>query len=243
MNLLWQVLQRAVPLIAHGDPYLFSVIWFTIQVAAIATAAAAVIGLPIGLAIGLGRFRGRGILQILANASLALPPVVVGLFLFLLFVPQGPFGSFHLTITRRAVFIAQTVLAIPYVVALSAAAVQGLPGGLVAQARLLGAGRLQVSTLALREARIGIVAALLAALGTGLAEVGAIVLVGGNVYGYDQTLASAALYEANAAHYDEAVAISIVLTALIVLIMVTAGLLQHQGGGIRMRFRSTTGAA
>ena len=140
-------------------------------------------------------------------------------------------------------FIAQTVLAIPYVVALSAAAVQGLPGGLVAQARLLGAGRLQVSTLALREARIGIVAALLAALGTGLAEVGAIVLVGGNVYGYDQTLASAALYEANAAHYDEAVAISIVLTALIVLVMVTAGLLQHQGGGIRMRFRPTTGAA
>ncbi len=243
MNLLWQVLQRAVPLIAHGDPYLFSVIWFTIQVAAIATAAAAVIGLPIGLAIGLGRFRGRGILQILANASLALPPVVVGLFLFLLFVPQGPFGSFHLTITRRAVFIAQTVLAIPYVVALSAAAVQGLPGGLVAQARLLGAGRLQVSTLALREARIGIVAALLAALGTGLAEVGAIVIVGGNVYGYDQTLASAALYEANAAHYDEAVAISIVLMALIVLVMVTAGLLQHQGGGIRMRFRSTTGPA
>ncbi len=243
MNLLWQVLQRAVPLIAHGDPYLFSVIWFTIQVAAIATAAAAVIGLPIGLAIGLGRFRGRGILQILANASLALPPVVVGLFLFLLFVPQGPLGSLHLTITRRAVFIAQTVLAIPYVVALSAAAVQGLPGGLVAQARLLGAGRLQVSTLALREARIGIVAALLAALGTGLAEVGAIVLVGGNVYGYDQTLASAALYEANAAHYDEAVAISIVLTALIVLVMVTAGLLQHQGGGIRMRFRSSTGAA
>ncbi len=243
MNLLWQVLQRAVPLIAHGDPYLFSVIWFTIQVAAIATAAAAVIGLPIGLAIGLGRFRGRGILQILANASLALPPVVVGLFLFLLFVPQGPLGSFHLTITRRAVFIAQTVLAIPYVVALSAAAVQGLPGGLVAQARLLGAGRLQVSTLALREARIGIVAALLAALGTGLAEVGAIVIVGGNVYGYDQTLASAALYEANAAHYDEAVAISIVLMALIVLVMVTAGLLQHQGGGIRMRFRSTTGPA
>ena len=242
MHLLWEVLQRAVPLITHGNPYLFSVIWFTIQVAAIATAAAAVIGLPIGLAIGLGRFRGRQTLHVLANASLALPPVVVGFFLFLLFVPEGPLGSLHLTITRRAVFIAQTVLALPYVVALSAAAVQGLPGGLVAQARLLGAGRLQVSTLALREARIGIVAALLAALGTGLAEVGAIVIVGGNVYGYDQTLASAALYEANAAHYDEAVAISIVLIGLILVVMVTAGLLQQQGGGIRMRFRAGDGS-
>ncbi len=243
MNLLWEVLQRAVPLIAHGDPYLFSVIWFTIQVAAIATAAAAVIGLPIGVTIGLGRFRGRGILQILANASLALPPVVAGLFLFLLFVPQGPLGSLHLTITRRAVFIAQTVLALPYVVALSAAAVQGVPGGLYSQARMLGARRLQVGTLALREARIGIVAALLAALGTGLAEVGAIVIVGGNVYGYDQTLASAALYEANAAHYDEAVAISIVLTGLILIVMVTAGLLQYQSRGFRMRFRPATEAA
>ncbi|MFZ0089717.1 MAG: ABC transporter permease, partial [Solirubrobacteraceae bacterium] len=199
MHLWWEVLRRAVPLITDGDPYLVSVIWFTIQVAAVATAAAAVIGLPIGLAIGLGRFRGRRGLQILANASLALPPVVVGLFLFLLFVPQGPLGALHLPITRRAVFIAQTVLALPYVVALSAAAFQGLPGGLAAQARLLGAGRLQLATLALREARIGVAAALLAALGTGLAEVGAIVIVGGNVYGYDQTLASAALYEANAA--------------------------------------------
>ena len=243
MNLLWEVLQRAVPLITHGDQDVMMVIWFTIQVATIATAAAAVIGLPIGLAIGLGRFRGRGVLQVLANASLALPPVVVGLFLFLLFVPQGPLGPLHLNITKRAVFVAQTVLALPYVVALSAAAVQGLPAGLVAQARLLGAGRLQVSALALREARIGIVAALLAALGTGLAEVGAIVIVGGNVYGYDQTLASAALYEANAAHYDEAVAVSIVLIGLILIIMGIASLLQHQGGGIRMRFRSATGSA
>jgi tungstate transport system permease protein len=80
-------------------------------------------------------------------------------------------------------------------------------------------------------------AAILAALGTTLAEVGAIVIVGGNVYGYDQTLASAALYQANAAHYADAVAIGIVLIALILILMGTVGLLQHQGSGIRMRFR------
>lgn len=237
MHLLWEELRLAVPLIVHGNPYLFSVVWFTLQVAAIATAAAAVIGLPIALVLGLGRFRGRRALQVLANASLALPPVIVGFFLFLCFVPEGPLGSLQLPITRRAVFIAQTVLALPYMVALSAAAIQALPPGLLSQARLLGARRRQLCTLALREARIGVIAAVLAALGTTLAEVGAIVIVGGNVYGYDQTLASAALYEANAARYADAVAIGIVLIAMILILMGAVSVLQQQGSGIRMRFR------
>jgi tungstate transport system permease protein len=238
VHLLWEELRRAVPLIVHGNPYLLSIIAFTVEVAVIATALAAVIGLPIGLAIGLGRFRGRGALHLLANASLGLPPVLVGLFLFLIFVPQGPLGSLHLIITRQAVFIAQTILALPYVVALTAAAMQGLPQGLLSQARALGAGRRQLCVLALREARIGVMAALIAALGSALSEVGAIVIVGGNVYGFDQTLASAALYEANAAHYDDAVAIGLVLIALILILMCGVGLLQQQGGGIRLRFRS-----
>ncbi len=240
MHLAWEVLRRAVPLIVQGNPYLFSVIWFTIQVAVIATVVAAVIGLPLGLAIGLGRFRGRRTLQILANASLGLPPVLVGLFLFLLFVPQAPLGPLHLLVTKKAVFIAQSVLALPYIVALTAAAIQGLPAGLLAQARVLGAGRQQLAVLALREARIGVLAAVIAALGTTLSEVGAIVIVGGNVYGFDQTLASAALYEANAAHYVDAVAIGIVLTGLILVLMGGVSLLQQRGSGIRWRFRTAT---
>ncbi|HUO71420.1 MAG TPA: ABC transporter permease [Solirubrobacteraceae bacterium] len=237
MHLLWQSLRQSIPLILHGNPTLLSVIWFTVQVAAIATACAAVIGLPIALAIGLGRFHGRRTLQMFANASMGLPPVIVGLVLFLMFVPQGPLGAMHLNVTRRGVFLAQTVLALPYVVALTAAAIQGLPPGLISQARLLGAGRVQLSTLALREARIGVMAAIIAALGTTLSEVGAIIIVGGNVYGYDQTLASAALFEANAAHYANAVAIGIVLSGLILILMGGVGLLQHQGDGLRLRFR------
>jgi len=219
MHLLWEELRSAVPLIVHGNPYLLSIVSFTVEVAAIATAAAALIGLPIGLAIGLGRFRGRHALHVLANASLGLPPVLVGLFLFLILVPQGPLGSLHLLITKQAVFI---------------------PQGLLSQARVLGAGRRQLATLALREARIGVMAALIAALGSALSEVGAIVIVGGNVYGFDQTLASAALYEANAARYDDAVAIGIVLIALILVLMCAIGVLQQQGAGIRLRFRSAS---
>jgi tungstate transport system permease protein len=240
MHLLWEELRAAVPLIFHGNPFLLSTIWFTLQVAAIATVGATIIGVPIGLAIALGRFPGRRVLQLLANAGLALPPVLVGLFLFFLFVPQGPLGSLHLTITRRAVFVAQTVLALPYIVALTAAAVQGLPPGLLAQARVLGAGRRQVWTLALREAKIGVLAGVIAALGTTLSEVGAIVVVGGNVYGYDQTLASAALFEANAARYADAVAIGIILIVLILILMGGVSLLQHRGNGIRLRFRTVS---
>ena len=220
------------------QPVPVSVIGFTLQVAAIATVAAAVIGLPIGLAIGLGRFRGRRWLQILANASLGLPPVLVGLFLFLLFVPQGPLGGLQLPTTRRAVFVAQTILALPYTVALTAAAVQGLPSGLLSQARLLGAGRLQLAVLALREARIGVIAAVLAALGTALSEVAAIVIVGGNVYGYDQTLASAALYEANAGALRRLGRDRDRPARLILILMGARQPPAAPGGGIRMRFRT-----
>ena len=240
MHLIWEELRLALPLIWHGDPYLFSVIWFTLQVAAVATLIATAIGLPIGLALGLGRFPGRALLRGLANASLALPPVLVGAVLYLLMTVEAPLGPLRLIWTRQAVFIGQTILALPFIVALSAAAIQGLPEGLLAQARLLGAGRLQLCTLALREARIGVIAAVIAALGTSLSEVAAVTILGGNIYGYDQTLASATLFEVNGAHYPDAVAIAIVLTVMILVLMCGLGVLQQQGGGIRMRFRSAT---
>jgi len=238
VQLIWEELRAAVPMIFHGNPYLLSIIWFTVQVALVATAIATLIGVPIALTIGLGRFRGRNVLHAMANASVALPPVLVGVVLFLLSEPQAPLGSLHLIGTRRAVFIAQAILALPYVVAFTAAAVQGLPPGLLAQARSLGASRRQLGLLALREARIGVIAAVIAALGTALSEVAAIVIFGGNVYGYNQTLASATLYEVSGAHYADAVAISIVLIGMILVLVCGLGLLQHQSSGIRMRFRS-----
>ena len=133
-----------------------------------------------------------------------MPPVIVGVFLYVLFLPRAPFGSVQLIWTREIVFIAQTILALPFTIALTAAAVQGLAPGLLSQARLLGAGRVQLSMLALREARIGVMAGVIAALGTALSEVAAIAILGGNIYGYDQTLASASLYEVNGGHYADA---------------------------------------
>lgn len=239
MKFLWDGVRQALDLIAHGDHNLLRLTWVTLEVAGVSTAIALVIGLPIGLVLGLGRFRGRRIGRTLSNAGLGLPPVVVGLVLALLMFPRAPLGRWHLLFTLKGVFVAQTVLALPIVVALSSAAVQAVPGGLLAQARAFDAGTLQVWALALREARIGILAATIACVGSALSEVGAVVLVGGNIQGVDQTLASAALQEVDAGHFSQGVAIGIILLGLILFITALLTVAQQRGDApIRIRASS-----
>jgi tungstate transport system permease protein len=238
MTYLWDQLRAALPLIIHGNSYILEVTWTTLRVALISTTCALAIGLPIGLAIGLGRFRGRRLLQILANASLALPPVLVGIGVLLLLLPEGALGSLQIEFTIGAVYIAQTILALPYVVALTPAAVQGLPPGLLDQARAFGAGRVQLAMLALREARIGVLAAVIAALGSTLSEVAAVIIVGGNIENHDQTLASAIVSQVNDFNnVPYALAIGIVLLALILVLIGLLTVLQHRAGGLHLRFR------
>jgi tungstate transport system permease protein len=238
MALLWQQISDAVSLIAHGNAFLFSLVWVTLRVMLVSTAAALLIGLPLGLCLGLGRFRGRGALQLLANASLGLPPVVVGVVVLLLLLPQGPLGSLRILFTVRALYIVQAILALPYVVALTAAALQGLPAGLLAQARALGAGWAARAWLALREARVGVLAAIIAAAGSTIAEAGAVIIVGGNLEGHDATLAGSLVggFTNNPNDpYETATAL-----LLLILILILGGgltLVQRRAGLPRWRFR------
>jgi tungstate transport system permease protein len=243
MAFLWSQLRQAVPLIYHGDTYIWGVTWVTIRLALVSTVAATVIGLPFAVTLGLGRFRGRRVLQTLANASLALPSVVVGVFVLILLLPGGVLGSLRIEFTLRGVYIAQTLLALPYIVALVPAAIQGLAPGLLEQARALHAGRLQLAVLALREARIGLLAAVIAALGSALTEVGAVVIVGGNIEGHDQTLGTAVLQQINDyGNFTEAVGIGLVLLVLILILMAALTVLQQRAGGLGLRFRTGTAA-
>lgn len=235
MRFLSDELHLAVGMIFSHDPDLWSIVGYTLEVAALATGIAIVLGLPLGLMIGLGRFPGRRLAQILANAGLALPPVLVGAALFLLSVRSGPLTGLSLFWTKRGVLVAQTILAIPYVTALSAAAVQDAAPGLLAQARLLGASRRQLAGLALTEAWRGVLAAVIAALGTCLSEVAAIAIIGGNIDGYDQTLASATLFDTSGGRYSQALAVAIVLGVLILVLMGALGLLQQTGPRPRRR--------
>jgi tungstate transport system permease protein len=219
VNFLWDGVRQAWHLIISGNPYLWRVTWVTLKVAGVATIGSLVLGLPVGLALGLGRFRGRRAAVSLANLGLVLPPVIVGLVLSLLMFPRAPLGRFRLLYTLHGVYVAQAALSLPIVTALTISAVQAVPAGLLDQARAFGAGTLAVWGLALREARIGILTATIAAAGSALSEVGAVVLVGGNIEGRDQTLASAALEQVNAGNYSESVAIGIILLGLMAIII------------------------
>ncbi|MFT3873127.1 MAG: ABC transporter permease [Nocardioides sp.] len=231
MDFFLQGLRDAWDLVTGGDPALWQITWVTLKVAGFSTLAGLVLGLPAGVALGLGRFPGRRAALVVANAGLGLPPVVVGLVLALLMFPQAPLGRFHLLFTLRGVYIAQTVLVLPIIIALTAAAVRSLPVGLLDQARAFGAGRARLSILALREARVGILVATIAAVGSGLSEVGAVVLVGGNIEGVDQTLASAALARVDAGQFAPGLAIGIILLALILLITAVLTWIQQGEAG------------
>jgi tungstate transport system permease protein len=228
VEFLWDGIRQAWQLIVSGNDYLWQLTWVTLKVAGVSTAISLVLGLPVGLSLGLGRYSGRRAGVALANFGFVLPPVIVGLVLSLLMFPKAPLGRFRLLYTLRGVYVAQTALSLPIVIALTLVAVQAVPSGLLDQARAFGAGTLQVWALALREARVGIVAATIAAAGSALSEVGAVVLVGGNIEGRDQTLASAALEQVNAGHYSAGVAIGIILLALMLVIIVMLTIAQQR---------------
>jgi tungstate transport system permease protein len=221
--------KQAFELLRHGDSQTFSILWLTLRVAFESTLLALAIGLPIGLWLGLGAFRGRRLGQTLFNAGLGLPPVVVGLVTSLLLFRQGPLGGLHLIYTVGGVVLAQTLLAVPIVAAFTASSVQAVPVALRDQARALGASRLRVAALAAREARIGIVAATIAAVGSALSEVGAVVLVGGNIQGQTQTLASAVLVRVEQGDYGRAIAIGVILMGLILLVAAGLTFAQQRG--------------
>jgi tungstate transport system permease protein len=218
VNFLWDGVKQAADLLTSGDPDTFEIVGITLRMALWSTFFALALGLPLGLALGLGRFRGRRPALAVANAGMGLPPVVVGLVVALLLFRGAPLGDLNLLYTLNGVILAQTLLALPLVVALTAASVQGLPEMLIDQARALGASRIQVGMLAMREARVGVLAATIAALGSAFAEVGAVVLVGGNIEGETQTLASAVLVRVSAGEYGQAMALGTILLGLILLL-------------------------
>lgn len=229
MQFVWEGVRQAVHLIVHGDDGVWQITWFTLRFAAYATSIALLIGLPLGVWFGLGRARGRRVGVTLSNAGIGLPPVVVGVFLVVLMLPRGPLGSRHLLYTLDGIVIAQVVLSLPIVVAFTSAAVHAVPRGLLAQARAFGASTPQIWLLALREARVGVFAAAIAAVGSALSEVGAVILVGGNIEGRTQTLATAALQRIDAGDFAGGIAFGLILLGLILIIAALLTMAQLRG--------------
>ena len=176
------------------------------------------LGVPVGVFLGLRRFTGRGLIVTLVNAGMGLPPVVVGLVVFLILCRSGPLGAWSLLYTPAAMVIAQVVIATPVVVGVTLAAIQGLDERLRLQILSLGASRVQLYLTLIREARIALLAALAAGFGSIISEVGAVMMVGGNLQGQTRVLTTAIVLETRQGNFAMAIALSIILLAIAVLI-------------------------
>jgi len=210
----------ALRLITSGDLYVWNVILRSLQISGSALAVAIVIGLPIGVAVGLGRFRFKMPVVAVINAGLAFPPVVVGLAVFLLLSRSGPLGELNLLYSAPAMILAQAVIAGPYIAAVSLAAVESIPPDIALQARALGASRWQTLLLQLREVRTSLVAAVAAGFGAIISEVGAVMIVGGNILGETRVMTTAIVTETRRGNFDVAIAMGIVLMFIAVYVNV-----------------------
>ena len=203
----------------------------TLRIGFESAAIAAAVGVPLGVALGLGHFPWRGVAVVSFNAGLRMPPVALGHLLWILMWPDsqwggGPLGGLGWIYTLKAVILAQSLLALPVIVALTTAAVQAVPRGLLEQARAYGAGSTAVAVLALREARIGVAAALIAALGTAMSSVGAVLVVGSQINA--STLPSAALTTWQGGGSDDlAAAYGAVMLGIFLIVAAALTIVQH----------------
>jgi tungstate transport system permease protein len=214
MNDFSAALATAARLIAGFDPELRAIVVLSLGVSLTASACAFAVGSPLGTALAVYRFRGRGWLVVAANALLGLPPVVVGLAVYLLLSRSGPLGSFGLLFTPTAMIVAQAVLGTPIVVALAHRTAVGVWAAYGDSLLVDGASRLRALFPIMSMGREGLLTAFLAAFGRAIAEVGAIIIVGGNISGYTRTMTTAIALETSKGDLRFALALGIILIML-----------------------------
>ena len=220
---------QAIRLLFAFDAEIVSVVLLTMQVSGTATVCSVAIGVPFGLWLALQEFRGKQALSGLLNFGMGLPPVVVGLFVSLCLWRYGPFGDLGLMYSPAAMIIAQTIIAAPIVAGLSFAAILSINPKLRLQLISLGATPWQASSLLIREARLGLMAAVIAGFGRVISEVGASMMVGGNIKGQTRVLTTATVMEVGKGNYDTAIAISVILLIGAFAIVMLLTWLQHGG--------------
>ena len=214
MDELTRGVAHAIRLIFSADPALIEIIVLSLRVSGLALLISTIIGVPVGAALGLSRVRARGFITALLYTGMGLPPVVVGLFVYLMLSRSGPMGVLGWLFTPTAMIVAQVIIAFPLVAGLTMTAVQGVDPALRVQVRSLGATRAQEVWAILKEARIGVIAAIVAAFGGIISEVGAVMLVGGNIDGKTRVLTTAIVLNTRTGDFDLAIALGIILLLL-----------------------------
>ncbi len=214
MELFFQGIREALRLIFSLDREVLAITLLSLKVSGLATLLSVGLGMGGGATVALNDFPGKRVLVSVVNTGMGLPPVVVGLFVTIFLWRNGPFGRFEILYTPTAMVIAQTVIASPIVMGITIAAIQNLPQNLKLQILALGASRFQTLCLLVREARLPLLAAVMAGFGGVISEVGASIMVGGNIKGYTRVLTTATVMESGKGNFDAAIALGIILLAL-----------------------------
>jgi len=220
---------KAFSMILQLRPELLRIIFLSLQVSGAALLTATLLGLPLGALMGLARFPGRAMTITLANTFMGLPPVAVGLFLYLLLSRSGPLGLLGLLYTPSAMVLAQTILALPIVASLCHSAIVGVDPLIRQAASTLGATPLQQTVMVVGEARYGILSAIIAAFGRVMAEVGAILIVGGNIAGYTRVMTTTIALETDQGNFELALALGIILLSISLVINLFLHYVQQRG--------------
>lgn len=226
VEFLYQGIIRAFDLIINLNSYILSITGVSIKVSGTATILATLTAIPLAFALALLQFRGKQALITLINTGMGLPPVFVGLFIFVMLVPAGPFGLLNMIFTPEAMIIAQYILVTPIITGISLAAIKAVPKQIIETVYTLGGKEKDAVIVTLKEARFGIITAVLAGLGRALAEVGAILIVGGNIAytgsvggigegaSYTRTLTTAITSETSKGDISTSIALGIILISL-----------------------------
>lgn len=233
MDFLWEGFRRGAELVASGNAEVFGIALLSLRVALVATVLACLVGVPLGFAVGTTRFRGRPAAITVLNTMLAFPTVVVGVLIWGLLARSGPLGGLGLLYTWWAIVIAEVVLAVPIAGALTVAAVQGLDPRVRRTAMTLGAGPWRVYRAMAREARYALMAAVVVAFGRVLAEVGAAMIVGGNIRHHTRTLTTAVALSSSQGDFALAVALGLILIGLALTVNVLLQMLQSRADAHR----------
>lgn len=214
MDLILEGIKKAFWLLINFDPEVLWITLLSLRVSGTATLLSLFIGISIGVIVALSRFPGRRIVVSLINTGMGLPPVVVGLFVTIFLWRNGPLGFLEILYTPAAMIIAQAVIATPIVMGITLAAIQQLPQKLRLQILALGATRLQMVWILVKEAKLPLLAAVMAGFGGVISEVGASIMVGGNIKGYSRVLTTATVMETSRGNFDIAIALGIILLLL-----------------------------
>ena len=228
MELIWEGIKKAFILIFSGNKEILEIILLTLRVSGIAVIISMVMGIPIGLVVGLNNFKAKRFVVVVINTGMGLPPVAAGLFVSLFLWRSGPLGLLGLMYTPTAMIIAQVLIATPIISGVTLAAVQQINTKLKYQALSLGANRLQVLWILVKEAKLPTLAAIMAGFGGIISEVCAVMMVGGNIKGQTRVLTTATVQNVRMGNLDIAIALVIILLVLAFFINVILTLIQQK---------------